>query len=86
MWGIFPFKEETSWEGHLFGSIAGLLVAFNYRKEGPQPKKYDWEDEEDDENNEEGNNLNSGSEGPIIINYVFKPSDDHTSTDQRNPS
>jgi membrane associated rhomboid family serine protease len=87
MWGIFPFKEEISWEGHLFGSIAGLLVAFNYRKEGPQPKKYDWEDEsDDDENNEEGNNLNSGSEGPIIINYVFKPSDENSSTDQRNSS
>ena len=32
MWGIFPFKSEISWEGHLFGALAGLLVAFNYRK------------------------------------------------------
>lgn len=87
MWGIFPFKEEISWEGHLFGSIAGLLVAFNYRKEGPQPKKYDWEDEEDDENNNDENlNNGSNSEGPIIINYVFKPNDETPSTDQRNPS
>jgi membrane associated rhomboid family serine protease len=41
MWGIFPFKEEISWEGHLFGAIAGVLVAFNYRKEGPQRRVYE---------------------------------------------
>ena len=49
MWGIFPLKEEMSWEGHLFGAIAGVLVAFNYRKEGPQRKVYEWEDEEDED-------------------------------------
>jgi membrane associated rhomboid family serine protease len=32
MWGIFPLKTEISWEGHLFGALAGVLVAFNYRK------------------------------------------------------
>ena len=48
-WGIFPLKPEMSWEGHLFGAIAGLLVAFNYRQEGPQRKVYDWELEEDDD-------------------------------------
>jgi membrane associated rhomboid family serine protease len=48
-WGIFPFKTEISWEGHLFGAIAGLFVAFNYRGDGPQRKRYDWEDEPDEE-------------------------------------
>lgn len=86
MWGIFPFKEEISWEGHLFGSIAGLLVAFNYRKEGPQPKKYDWEDEEDDDEKNNDGSLNSVNEGPVIINYVFKPNDENSLPDQRNPS
>ncbi|MGZ3901739.1 MAG: rhomboid family intramembrane serine protease, partial [Bacteroidia bacterium] len=27
MWGIFPLKSEISWEGHLFGALAGVLVA-----------------------------------------------------------
>lgn len=49
MWGIFPVKPEMSFEGHLFGAIAGVLVAFNYRREGPQAKHYEWEDEEDEE-------------------------------------
>jgi membrane associated rhomboid family serine protease len=53
MWGIFPLKAEMSWEGHLFGAIAGLLVAYNYRAEGPQRRVYDWENEEDDEDDEE---------------------------------
>ncbi len=68
MWGIFPFKSEISWEGHLFGSIAGLLVAFNYRKEGPQPRKFDWEDEEEDDENGGTENTNEG----IVINYFYK--------------
>lgn len=68
MWGIFPLKEEISWEGHLFGAVAGLLTAFNYRKEGPQPRKFDWEDEQDeDENNEPENNS-----GMFTVNYVYK--------------
>jgi membrane associated rhomboid family serine protease len=45
LWGIFPLKPEMSWEGHLFGAIAGLIVAFNYRNEGPRKRKFDWEEE-----------------------------------------
>jgi membrane associated rhomboid family serine protease len=52
VWGIFPemFPEKNiSWESHLWGLIVGMVLAFYFRKEGPQKKKYDWEDEEDDE-------------------------------------
>jgi membrane associated rhomboid family serine protease len=29
IWGIFPsVKSYISWEGHLFGAIAGILIAF----------------------------------------------------------
>lgn len=48
MWGIFPFIEEISWEGHLFGALAGILVAFNFRKEGPQKIIFKWADEDDE--------------------------------------
>lgn len=49
IWGIFPFKKGVSWESHLLGSVAGFITAIHFRKEGPQPKKYDWEDESDEE-------------------------------------
>jgi len=46
VWGIFPIKEEMSWEGHLFGLVAGILVAFNYRKEGPQRRVHQWDEDD----------------------------------------
>ncbi len=74
MWGVFPFKSEISWEGHLFGAIAGLLVAFNYRKEGPQKQEHTWEEdeEEDTEYNETDLEENSLHHNDVIINYVYK--------------
>jgi len=52
VWGIFPHKREISWESHLMGFIAGIVLAFNYKQYGPQLKKFEWEDEEDDENSD----------------------------------
>ena len=50
IWGIFPIKEGVSWEGHLMGMFAGILLAIYFRKEGPQRKIYEWElEEEEDE-------------------------------------
>lgn len=52
IWGIFPelFPEKNiSWESHLMGLIAGLVLAVFYRKEGgPVRKKYSWDFEDDD--------------------------------------
>ncbi len=75
MWGVFPFKNEISWEGHLFGALAGLLVAFNYRKEGPQKQEYKWEDE-DIENDETGLEENNFDSNATIINYIYKAKND----------
>ena len=47
LWGILPTKAAISWEGHLAGFAAGILVAIFYRKEGPQRKKYQWEIDEE---------------------------------------
>lgn len=58
IWGAFPdfFPKEKniSWEGHLGGAVAGLVLALYYRKSGPKRKQYSWEledetDEQDDE-------------------------------------
>lgn len=79
MWGIFPIKEEISWEGHLFGAIAGVLVAFNYRKEGPQRKVYDWENESDEDesndeliNEDEDEASSEDTQQDVKINYIYK--------------
>ena len=47
IWGLIPTKGSISWEGHLAGFIAGILVAIFYRNEGPKPKKYQWEIDEE---------------------------------------
>ena len=52
-WGLFPINQNTSWEGHLTGFIAGILVAYIYRNDGPKRKKYDWEIDEDLEINDD---------------------------------
>ena len=34
VWGVFPGRFGISWEGHLFGAIAGVLIAFATFKNG----------------------------------------------------
>ena len=51
-WGLFPIHKNVSWEGHLTGFFAGILVSFICRKDGPKRKKYNWEIEEDLEVND----------------------------------
>lgn len=51
VWGIFPLEERISWEGHLMGMVAGIILAFYYKNFGPPlPEKYsDLEEEDDDD-------------------------------------
>jgi hypothetical protein len=65
IWGILPTKDTVSWEGHLAGFVAGILVAIFYRNEGPQPKKYQWEIDEEVEGKEH-------EENHLKINYTIK--------------
>jgi len=46
IWYILPIKAGISWEGHLSGFLVGIYLAIVYRKHGPQPLKYNWEDED----------------------------------------
>ena len=49
VWGIFPIDPNMSYEGHLWGSVAGLILAIYFRKEGPKDKVYSWDLEEAEE-------------------------------------
>lgn len=46
VWGILPIKERVSWESHLMGMACGIMLAFYFKKHGPQRKLYSWELEE----------------------------------------
>ncbi|MCK3683296.1 rhomboid family intramembrane serine protease [Maribellus sp. YY47] len=52
VWGLLPIRPEISWEGHLWGAISGVVLAFYYRKYIIRRNKYDWEEEEDEEDEE----------------------------------
>ncbi|QQS50240.1 MAG: rhomboid family intramembrane serine protease [Bacteroidota bacterium] len=50
VWGILPVDEKVSWEGHLMGLIAGIILAVYYKDSGPvlPTQENDLEDEESD--------------------------------------
>ncbi|HBS85231.1 MAG TPA: rhomboid family intramembrane serine protease [Bacteroidales bacterium] len=55
IWGVLPIDPRISWEGHLSGAIAGLMLAYYFRKMGPPSdirtwKEIDDSDVPDDEN------------------------------------
>jgi membrane associated rhomboid family serine protease len=56
VWGFFPEffpKENISWEGHLFGFIAGLLMAVYFRNDGPKKTTYQWLEDDELETDDE---------------------------------
>jgi membrane associated rhomboid family serine protease len=50
IWHIFPWQADDpiSWEGHLSGVIAGIVLSIIYRKAGPQ-RPIDIDDDEEEE-------------------------------------
>ncbi len=71
VWGLLPIRPEISWEGHLSGAIAGVILALYYRKYIIRREKFDWEYEieEDDEESPE-------------INTKYKTEEDNTQNDE----
>ncbi len=54
VWGVFPLEEHVSWEGHLMGMIAGIILAYYYKDFGPPlpDSGFDGDDDKEDEDDE----------------------------------
>jgi membrane associated rhomboid family serine protease len=63
VWGIFPgFRPDISWESHMLGAVAGLILALLYRAEGPQrpvPFYEQGDDDAEEENKDPDYNENN---------------------------
>ncbi len=53
IWGVLPLQPHISWESHLMGAIAGLVLAIYYKDQGPKRRVYSWELEDEDEDLDE---------------------------------
>ncbi len=87
VWGLFPQyswvrEMNISWEGHLFGALAGVGFAFFYRKIGPvdDPDPFEENDEMpqwwiDMENEKRAQEEYRNQQNNQTIIYQFKPKD-----------
>jgi membrane associated rhomboid family serine protease len=54
VWGMVPeLYKNVSWESHIFGFVAGIIMAIIYRREGPQNPLIEWMQEDYEEPEEE---------------------------------
>lgn len=83
IWGLFPINPEVSWEGHLWGAISGVVLAFYYRKYKIRRDKFEWEEEEDEKDEDDEENYHP-EQNPLEKNTVEKSfhSDNTTHTGQ----
>ncbi len=52
VWGILPIIPHMSWQGHLWGMVSGVAIAFIYKHIPPavsDPKPIHFDEDEDDE-------------------------------------
>ena len=53
VWGLLPFDFEVSFEAHITGALAGIILAVIYRDQGPEPERSIFEEEEENAEEEE---------------------------------
>jgi hypothetical protein len=76
IWGILPAQRGISWESHALGALAGLITAYNFRKEGPSDKTYDLGDDEENANSDvkgdEEPEYGLQADNEVVIHYHYK--------------
>ena len=76
VWGIFPGDPGVSFEGHFFGALVGVILAYYYQKEGATFKKkvYNWEKEEalEREMEKQGYTKIVDPESGFTVHYEYK--------------
>lgn len=77
IWGMIPALaklQNISWEGHLSGAITGIVLAFIFRKEGPQKEEHHWEEEDDEDDNDEKPywDVPTPSDDDLTVQYRFR--------------
>jgi membrane associated rhomboid family serine protease len=94
VWGMLPIREGVSWESHLLGALAGLITAYNFKKEGPPVRVYDLGTDEENAlidvtGTQETQEFESNdtSETPISVTYtiVSKKEDEQPSEGADKP-
>lgn len=78
-WGILPVDEKVSFEGHLFGGLAGFVLALYLRKRGVQRPVYSWELEEEEVEQSPALSTTNPSEEPTIAHPETGRRADHSS-------
>jgi hypothetical protein len=73
IWGIFPIDPKISWEGHLWGAVSGVVLAFYYRKYIIRRDKFDWEEDEEEETEEVNNTDEKKSERITTEDTTYLP-------------
>ena len=72
IWAFFPtlyIGTSISWEGHLSGLLAGIILVFYFMNEGPEPPVYPFLEEDDDANEKDAFwNLPSDDDQPTTLN------------------
>lgn len=74
VWHVFPWQvnDPVSWEGHLSGSLSGLLLAVIYRHAGPQKPVKVWDDEDDIELNMKDSEMTENADNENNFMYIEK--------------
>ncbi len=80
VWGVFPIVPRVSWESHLWGAVAGVLMAVLYRKVPPavqDPVRPPEDDEEEEDDEDPGAAINRPQRTtPLRIVYHLDPGDE----------
>jgi membrane associated rhomboid family serine protease len=75
IYGLFPIDESVSWESHVMGSVAGIFLAFYFKKVpiylGERKESEDLFDEDKEELNRPSN-VSHTAEREVLIRYSYR--------------